>query len=145
MNEDQTYGTPTGIPRRVGAFFYDLLLIMSLWMVTLWVWILINDGEAIYGSFVQLVLIMEFIAFYVYCWTRTGQTLGMRAWKIKIVNGEGKNPNLKQSIIRLTAIPVSWAFFGLGFFWFYFSKTQQTWHDRFSNTFTVKLSEEETD
>ena len=144
MNENQTYGTPTGIPRRLGAFFYDLLLIMSLWMVTLWAWILINDGEAIYGSLVQLVLMMEFIAFYIYCWTRTGQTLGMRAWKIKIVDVDGENPTLKQSIVRLIVLPVSWSVFGLGFFWFYFSKTQQTWHDRFSRTFTVKLSEEKT-
>ena len=65
MNENQTYGTPTGIPRRLGAFFYDLLLVMSLWMVTLWAWILINDGEAIYGTFVQLVLMMELIAMLV--------------------------------------------------------------------------------
>ena len=145
MNENQTYGTPTGIPRRLGAFIYDLLLILSLWMMTLWIWILINDGEAIYGLFVQLVLMIEVIAFYVYCWMRTGQTLGMRAWKIKIVDVDGENPTLKQSIVRLIVLPVSWSVFGLGFFWFYFSKTQQTWHDRFSHTFTVKLSEEETD
>ena len=145
MNENQTYGAPTGIPRRLGAFIYDLLLILSLWMMTLWIWILINDGEAIYGLFVQVVLLIEVIAFYVYCWIRTGQTLGMRAWKIKIVDVDGENPTLKQSIVRLAFIPVSWSVFGLGFFWFYFSETQQTWHDRLSNTFTVKLSREEKD
>ena len=143
MNENQTYGTPTGIPRRLGAFIYDLLLIMSLWMVTLWAWILINDGEAIYGLFVQLVLLIEVIAFYVYCWIRTGQTLGMRAWKIKIVDVDGESPTLKQSIVRLIVTPVSWFVFGLGFVWFYYSATQQTWHDKLSCTFTVKLSEGE--
>ena len=112
-------------------------------MVTLWVWILINDGEAIYGLFVQLVLLIEVIAFYVYCWIRTGQTLGMRAWKIKIVGVDGESPTLKQSIVRLIVIPVSWSVFGLGFVWFYYSATQQTWHDKLSFTFTVKLSEGE--
>ncbi|GIS52105.1 MAG: hypothetical protein Ct9H90mP27_5960 [Gammaproteobacteria bacterium] len=39
----------------------------------------------------------------------------MRAWKIKIVDVDGENPTLKQSIVRLIVIPVSWSFFGLVF------------------------------
>ena len=140
MNKIQTYGTPTGIPRRLAAFIYDSLLLLSLWIVTLLIWIPIK-GEATYGLFVQLVLLLEVIAFYVYCWVQTGQTLGMRAWKIKIVNIEGQNPTLNQSVVRLIAIPFSLSIFGLGFLWFYFSATQQTWHDRVSHTLTVKLLE----
>ena len=133
-------GEPTGIPLRFGAFVYDFLLIISIWMMTLWILIWVNDGEAIYGYSVQAILLLEVLIFYAYCWHRTGQTLGMKAWKIKLVNEDGNLPDLRQISIRLLITPVSILALGLGFLWFYFGNKQQTWHDRASETLVVKLS-----
>ena len=45
---------PAGIARRLGALLYDALLIIALWMVTVLVAVLINDGEAVTGFGMQL-------------------------------------------------------------------------------------------
>ena len=133
-------GVPTGLPLRMGAFLYDALLIVSIWMITLWIWILVNQGEAIYGWAVQMVLLAEVFMFYGYCWRNTGQTLGMRAWHIQLVDEKGGPPSLKQISVRLVTIPFSLSIAGLGFIWFYIGDRRQTWHDRLSQTFVVKLS-----
>ena len=137
-------GIPTGIPLRFGAFAYDILLIASIWMITLWGLIFINDGQAIYGPKIQVLLVAETVFFYVYCWLTNGQTLGMKVWRIKLVSQNGRPPSLKQLFIRAMAAPISLAFFGLGFLWFYIGKNKQTWHDRWSHTFIVKISKKET-
>ena len=136
---EKEQGVPTGLLLRLGAFVYDLLLIISVWMITLWIWILANQGEAIYGGAVQIVLIAEVFIFYGYCWRNTGQTLGMRAWRIKLVDEKGDRPSLKQIVIRLISIPLSLSVIGIGFLWFYVGDRRQTWHDQISQTLVVKL------
>ena len=138
---EKEQGVPTGLPLRLGAFLYDGLLIISIWMITLWIWILANQGEAIYGWTVQIVLLAEVFIFYGYCWRNTGQTLGMRAWLNQLVAQKVDRPRLRHISIRLVTIPLSLSLAGLGFIWFYIGDRKQTWHDRLSQTFVVKLSQ----
>ena len=63
---------------------YDALLVLALWMLTLFVWIAADQGEAISGWPVQLVLALEWAGFYLLSWYRRGQTLGMTAWLISL-------------------------------------------------------------
>ena len=132
-------GYPTGLPRRLGALLYDLLLIIAIWMGTLFVWVLVSGGEAVSGFTVQLVLAAEWVAFYVFFWRRQGQTLGMAAWRITVVDEDGQPPDLTQCLVRALAAPFSLACLGLGYLWFYIGDTQQTWHDRLSQTMVVHI------
>ena len=93
-------GYPTGIARRLGALLYDLLLIVAIWMGTLFVWVSVSGGEAVQGVLVQLVLVAEWLAFYLFFWRRQGQTLGMAAWRIFVVDENGQPPDLKQCLLR---------------------------------------------
>ncbi len=130
---------PAGLGRRFGAAVYDALLIIAIWMGTLFVWVLANDGEAVKGIEVQLVLLLEMIAFYLYFWSRDGQTLGMTAWRIKLVDHQGKPPSFKQLALRLICAPLSIVSLGIGYLWFYVGDRRQTWHDRLSETMVVHL------
>ena len=140
-NSEQTplVGYPTGIGRRFGAAVYDVLLVVAIWMGTLLVGVLINSGEAITGWWVQLLLLFEWAFFYLYFWSRDGQTLGMTAWRVKLVNSEGKAPSLQQLLIRLAVAPLSIACAGIGYLWFYVGSRKQTWHDQASDTFVVHI------
>lgn len=123
----------------MGALLYDGLLIIGIWMGTLFAWVLINDGEAVSGPIVQLILLAELAGFYLYCWSRQGQTLGMTAWRIKLVDHSGKPPAPKQLLIRLLTAPLSWLSCGIGYLWFYVGERRQTWHDRLSDTMVVHI------
>ena len=127
------------MPRRLGALLYDLLLIIAIWMGTLFIWVLASGGEAVTGVAVQLLLAAEWMAFYLFFWRRQGQTLGMAAWRITLVGEDGHPPALKQCLIRAVAAPLSLVCFGLGYLWFYIGNTQQTWHDRLSHTMVVHI------
>ena len=130
---------PAGLGRRLGAGLYDGLLIVALWMGTLFIGVLINSGEAISGAGVQMLLLAELLVFYIYFWSRDGQTLGMTAWRIKVVDETGRPPSFRQLIIRLISALLSWISLGIGYLWFYVGKRQQTWHDQLSKTLVVHI------
>lgn len=138
-NATPKVGYPTGIARRLGALLYDILLVIAIWMGTLFVWVTASGGEAVQGVAVQLVLALEWLGFYMFFWRRQGQTLGMAAWRIWLVDEAGYPPSLKQCLLRGLTAPISMACFGLGYLWFYVGDKQQTWHDRLSRTMVVHI------
>ena len=70
---------------------YDSLLIIALFFLTGFIWVPLS-GDVVTGLAFQLTLLAEVIVFFGYCWGKQGETLGMRAWKIRIVNGDGALP-----------------------------------------------------
>ncbi len=48
----------------------------------------------------QAVLFVSMGAFLVICWTRTGQTLGMKAWRVKVVDLNGSPPRPLRATAR---------------------------------------------
>ena len=72
---------------------YDSLLIFSVLFFASAVAIVFNRGEAIESNvFFTLYLLFTWFTYYAFSWRRSGQTLGMRAWKIRIVTEDGGNP-----------------------------------------------------
>ncbi|MEM7079475.1 MAG: RDD family protein [Pseudomonadota bacterium] len=136
-------GYVAGLGRRLGAMMYDALLIIALWMFTLFLWVALGDGEAVDGPLVQICLCLEWIAFHLYSWARSGATLGMQAWRIKITRADGKPANLSALTLRLASAPLSLATCGLGYIWQLFS-SRGSWHDMLSNTTVVHLPKTET-
>ena len=118
---------------------YDSLLIIAIWMATLLVWVIASGGEVVTGWLIQVVLFSQWLGFYLYFWSRQGQTLGMTAWRIKLVNQDGTQPSLPQLLKRAAVAPVSVFCAGLGYLWIYIGDRQQTWHDRASQTLVVHI------
>ena len=132
-------GYPTGVPRRLGALLYDSLLVIAIWMATLLTWVIATGGQAVTGWPIQVVLFSQWLGFYLYFWSRQGQTLGMTAWRIKLVDLHGNPPTFTQLLKRVAIAPVSLICVGLGYLWFYIGDRQQTWHDRASGTMVVHI------
>ena len=109
--------SPAGLARRLGALVYDMLLIIALWMCTLLPIVIINDGAPIQGVWVSLLLGAEWVLFYALFWHKAGQTLGMRAWRLKLVDAQGLPVGWRAIAIRLLAAPVSLGIAGLGYLW----------------------------
>jgi len=134
-----------GLPRRLGAMFYDALLILALWMVVTALLLPLTGGEAIttgrVGAFEYIyraVLVGIFVAFFGLFWTRRGQTLGMAAWKIYVEREDGLPLSWADVLKRLAAACVSLGALGLGYFWMYIDRDRRTWHDRWTKTSVVR-------
>lgn len=125
--------------KRLGAFVYDFMLVIALWMVTGFIAVTLNHGEAVTGPVFQSFLLILTYTFLAFFWMRSGQTLGMLAWRLRVQTVEGYRLNFMQSLIRFIVGIVSLLCFGAGFLWMFISKQKQSWHDLASGTHVVEL------
>ncbi|OYY74110.1 MAG: hypothetical protein B7Y40_06340 [Gammaproteobacteria bacterium 28-57-27] len=145
MHEDarsttsQTLSQPAGLFRRLGALVYDWLLIIALWFVQTALLLPLTGGEAlpqdgiVHWLYVA-ILYLTALGFFVFFWHKKGQTLGMRAWRIRLLDEQGATPALRNLLLRaLWAVP-SWGLGGVGVLWMYFDPQRRAWQDRFSQT-----------
>lgn len=122
MDEQSTTGATAGLFRRLAAMFYDLLLMVALWFVATFAMLPLTGGEAILtssqgllGHFYHALLLLLAVAYFGFCWTRGGQTLGMKAWRIRLERLDGRSPGWSDALIRFTtgAASVLLTVFGL--------------------------------
>lgn len=129
---------------RIAAMLYDGLLILAMWMTITIVGIAINNGIAVEAGnpILSSILFIAVFVFYAKFWTHGGQTLGMRAWRLKIINLQSGQITLIQCMLRLVMAFISLAVCGLGYVWMLVDKDKLAWHDRFSYTRIVRLPKE---
>jgi uncharacterized RDD family membrane protein YckC len=84
-------------------------------------------------------LIGVIAGYYLLNWTRSGQTLGMRAWHLRAVTPSGERLGLKAAALRLGFGVLAWAPAALGVLWLYVDPKHLALHDRLSKTRIVRL------
>lgn len=179
MSEFQTSEArlPAGLLRRVGAIISDSLVVFGLLALsTLIVFAPVlnllgkramvpSEVGWIWFSIYLLTLLAVWFGFFGYFWTRSGQTIGMRAWHIRIESASGALVTWKQALIRWLAAGLPWLpcllfltaaeqlasitlkYLGQGLLllgvvaWLalYIDPLRRTWHDRISRTRVITL------
>src|SRR5262245_19489584 len=96
MDDESTTGTPAGLTRRLAALLYDLFLVVALAFAATFAMLPLTRGEAILpstqgavGYAYRAVLALVVFAYFGRSWTRSGQTLGAKAWRIRLEALEG--------------------------------------------------------
>ncbi len=159
MNEaDQTTSSlpaPAGVFRRLAAMVYDSFLLMAVSLaygaLATGLNVLLQgappEGEAIEWGIWRLPvfigLLVVLVGFYYYFWGRSGQTLGMRAWRLKLVDARTQAPaSTGQRIGRALLAPISLLALGLGYFWVWIDPDHHTLHGRLTGTRVLLLPKE---
>jgi uncharacterized RDD family membrane protein YckC len=95
--------------RRLAALFYDTLLVIALAMAATFAWLPITGGEAILTSthrvearLYHAFLVLLIFVYFAVGWTRSGQTLGMKAWRIRLVAENGQRVTWAGAVVRFT-------------------------------------------
>jgi uncharacterized RDD family membrane protein YckC len=131
-----------GLLRRLAAIGYDAVLVFG---VLLLVWTLFymalaaitgqeDVGHTPVAQLYWPLAVLSMVGFHAWFWTHGGQTLGMKSWRLRVVNAAGLNPTLGQAVRRYLWAWVSAAALGAGFLWMLFDRDRLTWHDRLSGT-----------
>lgn len=125
-----------GLPRRLVAIAYDLLLIAALLMVLTGLIFAARGGTPFDAQslWFRLMLLTACWAYFAWSWTSGGQTVGMRAWRLVLTRRDGSTVGLGQATLRYLAGWVSILTAGLGFLWSLIDRDRLTWHDRLSKT-----------
>lgn len=167
MTHPDTQLPPAGLLRRMGAFTYDMLLLMALIVIAGFIALPFTGGEAPKpgNPFYQTYLFILSYLFYAWFWTRGGQTLGMRAWRLRVQNEDGSAISWSQSLLRFMAGLASLVLLGAGFYltknepmsklyllglaawliflisylWIVVDRGKRAWYDRFSHSIMVVL------
>lgn len=144
FNDDPKLIHPAGLTKRLLAMVYDFMVVVAIWMIIGAVAVTANQGEAIdsplgNATLKSALLLLTFL-YFGYSWTKTGQTLGMLAWRLRIQSMDGKTLSWQQSLIRFFAAAFSLACLGLGYLTMLFGDEKLTWHDRWSDSVVVVIA-----
>ena len=137
-------GTPASPALRLLAALYDMLPVLGLWFVAAMLALAMTGGaldvrRLPHKMLVQALLFAFTAPYFVISWRRGGQTIGMRAWRLRVVRADGQPLDTRQSIVRFLVGLVSLAAAGLGFWWALFDAQSRTWHDLAAGTVMVRL------
>lgn len=167
-NSEQPTPLPlAGFFRRLGALMYDTLLLLALIVIAGFIALPFTGGDAPSpgNPFYQTYLFVLCYVFFAWFWTRSGQTLGMRAWRLRVQNKDGSAISWSQSLLRFMSGLASLLLFGIGFYfiksepmsirflqgvaalvvftlsflWIFVDKKKLAWHDHFSSCQVVEL------
>lgn len=142
---------PVSFGRRMGAVLYDTLLVGGSLIIIGGILStilarLLGVEYLVPGSLparlMQLIYLAMAFAFFGWFWTHGGQTLGMRAWKIRVVDLNHNSLTWTQAGMRFLWSLISWMVFGLGYIWALFDPEKLTLHDRMSKTRLVRVTDQ---
>lgn len=117
--QDDVSWPRAGVLVRLIALLYDGLLLIALTAVLNTILIAIATpaaqshqqtltvlSPAVREGLLLPATITAIFAFYGYCWTRSGQTLGMQTWRLALRRGDGRLPTWGDSARRFAAAAV---------------------------------------
>lgn len=186
MNKKKTISPDTrpidlpaaSIPRLLGTWLYDSMLLSAVWLLAGIIYIIpaqiltkidstdtsnLSTTEFTSPLFYSYLFLVTWF-FFAWFWTHGGQTLGLRAWSLRLQTSEGYAVNWTQSLLRflvagtpwlaalflysvlaksqLLASPYLYAVFLLGFagiLWILVDRESRSLQDIFSATRIVKI------
>lgn len=137
--------------RRFAALAYDSLilcavaLLYSALVTAVFALVLDRQSSAFQpmfsGAWSSLGLIFTLVLFYSWFWHKSGQTIGMKTWRIAVVDAKAldRPPSWKQCWLRcLSGVPSFWVF-ALGYLYRWLDPERACLHDRLSATRVVLL------
>ena len=138
--DDSIQVTNPGPFIRLAAFIYDGLLVLGIWFVLGIIFVAVNGGEHVaqHNPLLPSAMFIVLFWFNVHFWRRGGQTLGMRAWRLRLINDNKGPMTLMQCLVRFLVSIGSTLILFMGYFWVWFDKDGLSWHDRYSNTRIIR-------
>lgn len=128
-----------GLFRRLAVIVYDTFLLIAVLFFATIILLPFQQGNALEPNswLYKLYLLLVSFLFYAWFWTRGGQTLGLLAWKLRVVSDDGSPISWQQAALRYSSAWLSWGLFGLGLVWMLVNKDRLMWHDLISKTHLV--------
>jgi uncharacterized RDD family membrane protein YckC len=127
-----------GLWRRFGSMLYEAILLFAVAFFAGWLFFAASGGrDAASGTLrhaLQLLILVMFAAYFLWCWLRGGQTLPMKAWRIRLVDVTPKKALLR-FLYALVLLPT-----GVSVLWALFDPERQFLHDRLAGTRLVEAS-----
>jgi len=109
---------------------YEAFLVFAVAFFAAWIFFFASGGrDATRGALrieLQAFIVTVLAAYFLWCWLRGGQTLAMRAWRIRLVDVTPRKAVLR-FLVALALLPLS-------ILWALVDRDGQFLHDRLTGT-----------
>ena len=127
-----------GLWRRLASMLYEGLLLFGVGFFAAWLFFFASGGRpATAGSLrhlLQLFIGLVFAAYFLWSWLRGGQTLAMKAWRIRLVDVTPLRALIRFAL-ALLLVPTL-----ISILWTLFDRDRQFLHDRLAGTRLINAS-----
>ena len=130
---------------RLLSLAYEGVLLFGILFVASYLFLgLARDAQSGLPRLVfQVYVLAVCAAYFVFCWARSGQTLPMKTWRIRLVTEQG-TPLAVGRAFRRFLIAVPGVLSGIGVLWALVDRDRQFLHDRLAGTRIVRTEEQGT-
>jgi uncharacterized RDD family membrane protein YckC len=126
---------------KLGAcLIYEALVLIALLFACASVFMMLVGSDATHGikqAFFYLHLWISIGVYFVWCWHKSGQTLAMQTWQLKVLNLDSTLLSVNKAIARYVLACISLILFGLGFVWAIVDRDKLFLHDRLLKTHII--------
>jgi uncharacterized RDD family membrane protein YckC len=121
---------------RFASLLYEALLLVPLLFLAGYLFLALTHDAAstLMRAAFRLWLVVVLGAYFCYCWTRTGQTLALKTWRLRIARPDGTPPSLGQALARYLLALWGTILAGIGFWWAFLDRDGLFLHDRLAGT-----------
>lgn len=131
---------PAHLGWRIAAAIYDLFPVLALLLTAGAVAMGVTQGKLDYHSWwYRLWLLAVVGGYYVLSWRFGGQTIGMRAWRLRLVDANQNSPGWGVCVLRFFLGVLALAPAGLGLLWCLLDRQRRGWHDLACGTRVLRL------
>ena len=125
-----------GLARLFSSLLYEALVVFGILLVGFLVpqIVLAAFLQGTPGRLLWVQLVMVLLLYFVWFWLNGGQTLAMKTWKLRIVDGDGRALRPLQAVLRYLAAWLSVVLLGAGFLCALFDRDRRFLHDRIAGT-----------
>ena len=91
-----------GLARRLACFLYEGVLLFGVVMAAgLLYGVVTNQRHALVGALgLRIYLFFVLGVYFIWFWSRQGQTLAMRTWRLRLTTASGQNPSPARAACR---------------------------------------------
>lgn len=132
--------------RRLGSLVYESLIVVALLLLSGLAFLLPlhaltgHDASGGWALWLFRAWILAVLGtYFVWFWTRGGQTLPMRTWRLRVVDTRGSPLRLRRALYRYLLAWPSVLAGGAGLAWALVDRDGQFLHDRLAGTRLVRI------
>ena len=151
MNNSEFSAAP--VWRRLAALLYDSFILLAISFLygaaatlagTLAGWHQADYQPMFRHWLFTLGWVAVLAAFYIWFWHKSGQTIGMRTWRLKLVDAGSPHhtPSWRLCALRALVAPPMVVFGGIGYWYQLIDKQRRCLHDRASRTQVIEVAKE---
>lgn len=122
--------------RRLGGVLYECLTVAALWLLGSAIFTsLYGPADTVFSrALLQGICLLVISSYFLWCWTRGGQTLAMRAWRIRVTYLNGAPLTATGAVLRFLLALAGLTLAGIGIWWAWLDSDGQFLHDRLAKT-----------